>query len=621
MKIRKMLTYPVLLLSTILVFGCTSKKGGDNHAAEDKGEPVQITAYSAKSEAFLDFIEPVAGEKGALVIKLTRLADWKPVSEGALRLVFTPATGAPVELTVPAPERPGIYHAELTLAAAGEYALVIMPQGKGFEDRIEIPELHVLKKGEVHGHTGEQHGAHEGKDAPHSPGEKEAGHGHDGKEADGHKEKEAAHEGKEATHKEKEAGHGHEEGAAHREKGAAQGHHEKEAGHEEEAGHGHGEEAGHEKEGEHHAEADHDHEAHTVITGTGGGTIAFSKEQQWGTEFMTRPAEVKALAGYVSTMGELVPVSNAEAIVSAPLSGIISGQKSLPFVGRKVSKGEVVALIEPPVRQEGGIGELTAGWAEAKNRVLLAQKEYDRAKRLYDAKIAPLKRVEEAELNLSSAKAALAPLEKALESVKGDAGNRIAVRAPISGTVVEVAAANGKGVEAGQPILRIINTGTIWLKAHLPAADAGKTALAQGATFTVTGMEGEFRPSRLVTVNDMLDPQTRTLPVIYEVPNPGGRLKVGMYANVSLRTGLMRSGLAVPREALVEDEGRWFLFIQTSAESFERREVKVGAQDKGYALITEGLKDHERVVTKGVYYVKLAATAGKGVDPHAGHGH
>lgn len=567
----------LLVLATALMLGCNQKKqsGADTHAeGEHAAESVQLTAYSDKSEVFMEFAEPVAGEKAAFLIHLTRLADWKPVTEGALKLVFTPATGAPVSFTVTAPARPGIYQTELTLATAGEYSLAIIPEGKGFSDTITIPEVHVVQKGEAHqAHTDEKHAGHD---------DKETGHGKDAK-SDKH-----------AEPAKKEAGHGKGEHV--------------EEGHD---GHGHGAE-----------ESGHGGEESAVIIGTGGGTIPFLKEQQWNTEFMSRPAEKKDLATYFSTMGELVPVSNAEATVSAPLSGIISGSKPLPFVGKKVAKGEVVAYIEPPIRQEGGIGQLTAGYAEAKNRVTLAQKEFDRSKRLYDAKIAPQKRVEEAELSLASAKAALEPLEKALDSIKGDAGNgRIAVRATVSGTVVEINSANGKGVEAGQPILRIINTGTLWLKANLPAADTGKAALAKGATFTVTGLEGEFRPSRLVTVGDMLDPQTRTLPVIFEVPNAGSRLKVGMFANVFIRTGDAKNALAVPKEALVEDEGRWFLFVQTAGEAFERREVKLGAQDKGYAQVVEGLKPHERIVSKGAYYVKLAATAGKGIDPHAGHAH
>lgn len=571
----------LLLLSITLLLGCSPKKKDAHDEGEAKDEFVQVTAYSAATELFMEFAEPVAGEKATFLIHLTRLADWKPVSGGPLKLVFTPATGAPVSFSVPAASRPGIYQAELTLAAAGEYSLEIISEGKGSADRFTIPEVHVLKKGEVH----QKHG-----------GEKHAGHD------DGHDEKEAAHGKDEAvdTHSKTEK---------------------QEAAHDEPADHDE-----HAEHAEHDYHAGHDEHAEeaspAVIIGSGGGTIPFLKEQQWNTEFMTRTAEKKNLATYFSTMGELMPVSNAEATVSAPLSGIISGAKALPYIGKKVAKGEVVAYIEPPVRLEGGMGQLTAGYAEAKNRVTLAKQEYDRAKRLYDAKIAPLKRVEEAELSLSSARSALEPLEKALNSVKGEAGTgRIAVRAPVSGTVVEIAATNGKGVEAGQSILRIINTGTLWLKANLPAADAGKAAQAAGATFTVTGLEGEFRPSRLVTVGDMLDPQTRTLPVIFEVPNKGSRLKVGMFANVTIRTGEAKNALVVPVEALVEDEGRWFIYIQTAGETFERREVKIGVRDKGYVQVLEGLKDHERVVSKGAYYVKLAATAGKGIDPHAGHGH
>ena len=553
---RRTLRYLTLLvLSVTLLLGCSSKKQVDAHTeGEEKAESVQITAYSAKSEVFMEFAEPVAGEKAAFLINLTRLADWKPVTEGALKMVFTPANGAPLSFTVPAPARPGIYQAELTLATAGEYSLAIIPEGKGFADQITIPEVHVVRKGAVHkDHADEKHAGHEEKKAEHDK------HAHSAE-----------------TH----------------------GDHDAEE-----------------------SEADHA-EGASVILGTGGGTISFSKEQQWNVEFMSSLPEQKDLGTYFTTMGEVVPVSNAESTVSAPLAGIISGSKPLPFVGKKVAKGEVVAYIDPPISQEGGIGQLSAGYAEAKNRVALAQKEYDRARRLYDSKIAALKRVEEAELALSSAKSALEPLEKALNSIRGDSGNgRIAVRAPVSGTVVEIAAGNGKGVVAGQPILRIINTRTLWLKANLPAADAGKAALAAGATFSVTGLQDEFRPSRLVTVGDMLDPQTRTLPVIFEVANAGGHLKVGMFANVSIRTGEAKNAMAVPKEALVEDEGRWFLFVQTAGEAFERREVKVGAQDKGYAQVVEGLKPHERVVTKGAYYVKLAATAGRGIDPHAGHAH
>jgi len=503
------LKYMGLLMAMLFMLsGCNQKEKAPAAAAGDKAEPVKVTAYSAKSELFMEYDQPVVGEKTGFLIHLTRLSDFKPVTEGALKLVFTPATGEPSTFTLPAPTRSGIYKVEATLANPGKYALKLITDGKGFADEITVSEVHVLNKGEkpTTGHTG------------------------------------------------------------------------------------------------------------------GGGAISYLKEQQWIVDFMVAQPVKKDLGSYLTTTGELVPVSNAEATVSAPLAGIISAAKQLPFIGKKVAKGEVVALIDPPISPAGGIGQLGAAYAEAKNRVALSQKEYVRAKRLHEAKIAPLKRVEEAELTLSSTRAALEPLEKAMGSVKGEGGGRIAVRAPVSGTVVEVTAGAGKGVEAGQSILRIVNTGTLWLKANLPANEIGTVGKSLNATFTVAGLTDEFKPSRLVSVGDMLDPQSRTIPVLFEVPNQSGRLKVGLFANVAIRTGSVAGALAVPKDALTEDEGRWFVFIQSSGEAFDRREVKTGVEDGGFVQITSGLKGDERVATRGSYYVKQAESAAKG-GADQGHAH
>jgi len=498
----------IILVLLFTLSGCTHKESAPAAAAGGEAEPIKVTAYSARSELFMEYEPPVAGEKAGFLIHLTRLADFKPVTEGGLKMVFTPAAGEPVTFTMPAPTRAGIYKAEATLANPGKYTLKLITDGKGFADEIAVSEVQVLNKGE--------------------------------KPAEGHK--------------------------------------------------------------------------------GGEGAIAYLKEQQWVVDFMVSQPVKKDLGSFVTATGELVPVSNAEATVAAPLSGIISTTRQLPFIGKKVAKGEVVALIDPPVRVDGGIGQLGAAYAEAKNRVALAQKEYDRAKRLHEAKIAPLKRVEEAELTLASARAALEPLEKSMGSVKGENDNRIAVRATVSGTVVEVTAGAGKGVEAGQPILRIVNTGTLWLKAHIPATEINAAGKSLNATFTVAGLAGEFKPSRLVSVGDMLDPQTRTLPVLFEVPNQAGRLKVGLFANVAIRTGSVAGALAVPKDALTEDEGRWFVFIQSSGEAFDRREVKIGVEDGGVVQITDGLKGDERVVTRGAYYVKQAESAAKG-GADQGHAH
>ncbi len=352
------------------------------------------------------------------------------------------------------------------------------------------------------------------------------------------------------------------------------------------------------------------------------GDIFFPKEQQWVVDFMVGlPVRQQVFSSLIAT-GEIIPAANAEATLSAPLAGTLSLSKTLPYIGKKVAKDEVLAVIEPPISQQEGIGNLTASYAEAKHRVVLAQKEYERAKRLYEAKAVPKRRLEEAELNLESAKTVFEPLEKAVQELRqGTSENKVIIKAPFSATVVELFTTNGKAIEAGQPILRIINTSIVWLKANVPVAEISSISNLKKASFTIAGIEGEIKPSRLITVSDVVEPKTRTVPVIFEVRNREGRLKVGMFTDVSFRTGHAEAALTLPEEAIFEDEGRHFVFIQKGGESFERREIKIGIRGSGITQIISGIKEDERVVLRGGYYVKLASLSSRMPDAHAGHGH
>ncbi len=349
--------------------------------------------------------------------------------------------------------------------------------------------------------------------------------------------------------------------------------------------------------------------------------IALLKEQQWAVDFMVALPEKRNIPSSFIALGELVPASNTEVTLSSPVSGIISLSKMLPYAGKRVTKGEVIAIVEPPVIQQGGIGQLIASYAEAKNRVILAEREYERAKRLYEAKAVPQRRLEEAELAIKSAKANLEPLKMALENMKmSPSDGKLTIKSPLSGTVSDLFISNGKAVEAGQPIVKIINISTLWLQANVPASKIGKLQNLNKATFNIEGLKDTFSPSRLVVINPIIDPYTRTVPVIFEVNNRRGLLKVGMFANVSITTGFVENALSLPEEAIFEDEGRNFVFIQKDGESFEQREVKTGIRGNGYVQLISGLNKNERVVTKGGYYVRHASVSARMPEGH-GHGH
>jgi RND family efflux transporter MFP subunit len=351
----------------------------------------------------------------------------------------------------------------------------------------------------------------------------------------------------------------------------------------------------------------------------GSPVIAFPKDQQWAVEFGVRPPEDRNMPPMLTVSGELTANPTAEVVISAPLAGMVAFHRPISHLGQRVAKDEEICHVEAPIFQDGGADQLAAQVAEARNKVLLARKERDRAQRLVDGKAAPYKRLEEAEIMLKIAQSNLAPLSKALGRVQsGTHCRHLVLKSPLSGTVIEVNAINGAYVQAGQPLVRVVDTSKLWLKANIPLSEATHLDHLSSAYFTVSGMTEEFKPSRLITVNDVVDTKTRTVQTILEVDNTAGKLKVGMYANIVLQAGHADNTLAVPNSAIFEDEGRFFVYIQTGGETFIRREVTLGNRNAGFTAIVKGLTANDRVVITGGYYVKQASQASQ---MPAGDGH
>ena len=157
------------------------------------------------------------------------------------------------------------------------------------------------------------------------------------------------------------------------------------------------------------------------------------------------------------------------------------------------------------------------------------------------------------------------------------------------------------------------------MRAHVPAAEAPRIAADAGATFTLEGGGASGETSRTIAVGSMVDPATRSVPVLYEVANPEGGIKIGAHARVSVRTGDVDEGVVIPDSALLEEDGRPIAYVQPEGELFERREVVVGARAAGQVLIRSGISPGERVVTGAAYQVRLASLS-TAVPAH-GHGH
>ena len=116
-----------------------------------------------------------------------------------------------------------------------------------------------------------------------------------------------------------------------------------------------------------------------------------------------------------------------------------------------------------------------------------------------------------------------------------------------------------------------------------------------------------------------MDPESRRIPVIFDVANHDDLLRIGQSLSVRLGTGEAAERVSVPLSAVVDDGGRPVVFVQVAGESFQRRAVRTGPTERGYVQILEGVQPGERVVSKGAYSIRLAALSTQ--IPAHGHVH
>jgi len=238
---------------------------------------------------------------------------------------------------------------------------------------------------------------------------------------------------------------------------------------------------------------------------------------------------------------------------------------------------------------------------------------------------APKKRVEEAQTAVLIARQEVASAEQqarvagqqvrlANESVaRINPVRTFPLLAPVTGMVSEIKAATGQQVEAGAQLLNIVNLTTVLLEAQVFERDLPTVRESRRASYTASAMPDEVYTigvgdnsdgGRLVTLGQAIDPQTRTANVIYEVPNPLNRLRDGMFVEITIDTTGNQTVLSVPKEAVITEQGRTFVFVFDSGELFERRAVTLGAEGQDYYEVRSGLRPDERVVTEGIYQLR-----------------
>lgn len=356
-------------------------------------------------------------------------------------------------------------------------------------------------------------------------------------------------------------------------------------------------------------------------------TISFLKEQQWTLDFATDLVAERSLRESLRVPAEVRPRTGGEAEVTAPVAGRLAASSTIPPVGAAVQKGQVLARIIPRTPTPSDRAALELAVEEARTALNLAQRDRERAERLLAAGAVPAKRFDEAKAAETTAQARFNAAQTRLaqhessRSAEGDAPNegQFLLRAPIAGVIAASHGTPGASVEEGETLFRVVATDPVYVVASIPEAESWRLRQLAGGELERAGESKPLPLGRVVSAGRVVDAQARTLPVIFEVRNQDGRLAVGQSVFVRLFTAAATKAPAVPESALVDDAGRPVVFVQVAGESFERRPVRVGSRESGYAHILDGVKPGERVVTRGAYQVRLAALSPQ--VPAHGHVH
>ncbi len=205
----------------------------------------------------------------------------------------------------------------------------------------------------------------------------------------------------------------------------------------------------------------------------------------------------------------------------------------------------------------------------------------------------------------------------------GKAITDVTINSPVSGYITAKNALPNMYIQPETMLYTITDLSDVWVLAQVFQSDAGKIRPGDPAEITVDAYPGRVFSGRVDYILPQFDVNTRTLPVRMVFPNPGLKLRPGMYVNVRAKLPMGRQ-LVVPASAAFHSGTKNLVFVYSGEGSIEPREVELGPQVGDELVITRGVKAEEQIVTSGNFLIdseaQLQAAAGAFVPPPPGAG-
>jgi cobalt-zinc-cadmium efflux system membrane fusion protein len=335
----------------------------------------------------------------------------------------------------------------------------------------------------------------------------------------------------------------------------------------------------------------------------------------------------QSIAGVIPATGKILVPEDRVAVIGPVNQGRIvrlyAGQGTRVRKGQKLADLESADIDQAEADYLKALADYENALRSSAAEVKLAQESYDRNKLLYEQRVTAGKNLQSAEHDLEVAKAARessvngtkAALTAARRKLlllglndatidalakKTDLAATFSLNSPIDGIVVERNATVGASVGTDANLFKIIDLSRVWIDADVFEKDLPRVRPGQEVKLTVTAFPQSTFSGKVILINSVLDPETRTVKVRTEVANPDGRLKPDMFANVQIVTDVNRAAISIPQSAVLNDEGKTIVFV-AEGNGYKKRQVQAGIQNNDRVEIVDGLTAGDKVVVKGNY--------------------
>jgi len=341
------------------------------------------------------------------------------------------------------------------------------------------------------------------------------------------------------------------------------------------------------------------------------GLFSVSKEQLDHLKIVSVTQETWASSIQTTGTVDLDNDHTAQAITQA--NGPIS--RILVDVGSQVKEGDPLLYVSSP-----DLVNAISAYRKARNREDANKRSVDREKELLDRGAVSAKDYESVVADYNDS---VTDVETAAESLRifgiteqeiaqaeqqGKTISReMAVRAPISGTVIQKLVTPGQVIQAGSTAcFTVSELSTVWVQGHIFDRDLANIHAGDAVEETNPDLHHVFEGT-VSYIGAFMDPATRTTPVRILTKNPQGLLKKDMFVNAVIKNGVKKTVLMLPVSAILRDaQNEPIVYIETEPGKFAQRSVMVGEQQQDRVEIVSGVRVGEKVVGDGSLFLQFA---------------